>query len=125
MTLGLLHCFEVINIYDLMGVSNYYLTDCEDLNYNMPCNYEKTSEFKPFNNYFIPKLNLFKYKTFYDITTHSKPHIINTINDFYDMNSHIIKNNNSLIEQVNRLKPYYDSYNDLNSFIVDNNPLQH
>jgi hypothetical protein len=47
MTLGLLHCIEVINIYDLVGISNYYFTDCDDLNYNTSCNYEIISEYKP------------------------------------------------------------------------------
>ena len=39
------------------------------------------------------------------------------------MNSHIIKTNNSLIEQVNILRPYYNNYNDLKFFILNNNPL--
>ena len=105
MTLGLLHCIEVINIYDLVRISNYYFTDCDDLNYNTSCNYEIISEYKPvLINYFNSTLDLFKYKTFYIITYDCKPHIINTLDDFYDMNSHSIKNNNSLLEQVNNIK---------------------
>ena len=117
MTLGLLHCIEVINIYDLVGISDYYFIDCDDLNYNTSCNYEIISQYKPVKiNYFISTLDILKNKnknknrnknknkTFYTITSDCKPHIINTLDNFYDVNSHFIKNNNSLLEQVNNIK---------------------
>ena len=128
-TLGLLHFLEIINIYDLFNISTYYYIDCEDLNDNVLYNYNYDYNYnhkiyKPKNpSYFQPTLDLFKYKTPSLVENDSKSEIIKTLNNFYDMNSHIIKDNNSLIEQVNKLKPYYNNYNDLKFFIINNNPL--
>lgn len=104
-------------ISEYKSINNDYFQPTLDL-------FKYKTEYKPINNnYFQPTLDLFKYKTFYTNTSDCKSHIINTLNEFYDMNSHIIKNNNSLLEQVNRLKLYQYNYNDLKKFIIDNNPL--
>lgn len=124
-TVGLLHFFLIINIYDLLGVSKYFFIHCDNLNHDMSCNYYKINKvYKPINNnYFKPCLDLFKYKNSNNTTYYCISEIINTLYDFYDMNLHIIKDNNSILEQIDRLKPYHDSYNDLKSFIINNNPL--
>ena len=124
-TLALLHFIEVINIYDLLGISKYLFIDYVNLNDTVVyCSLDKINKFhKPINNYFQPCLDIFKYRTPHFVTPNCKSEIIKTLYDFYDMNSHIRKDNNSLLEQVNRLKPYYDNYNDLKNFFIDNNPL--
>lgn len=132
-TIGLLHWFQLINIIELLDLSSNYNFDLyclnnitEPVNEKFNCYKSIEHKYTPIT-YFEPLFDFSKYKHNNYVSPLFKSKIIDELDKFYDMNHHIIKENNYLIDKVNRLTAlsYQDKlkYFDLKNTILKDYPL--